>query len=109
MRKTRTWVSNHPKLLESVTRRCDRSQSHAEVQGRDTSRSQEFTEELADSILTVVQQMLAVRSPASLAWTSSDDQCRYEWHPQDSTPADYHDQLYTAWFVDVDRDTDEWQ
>ncbi|CAK0846122.1 unnamed protein product, partial [Prorocentrum cordatum] len=109
MRKTRTWVSNHPKLLESVTRRCDRSHSHAEVQGRDTSRFQVFTEELADSILTVVQQVVAVRSPASLAWTSSYDQCRYEWHPQDSTPADYHDQLYAAWFVDVDRDTVEWQ
>ncbi|CAK0896632.1 unnamed protein product, partial [Prorocentrum cordatum] len=109
MRKTRTWVSNHPTLLESVTRRCDRSHRHAEVQGRDTSRSQVFTEELADSILTVVQQMVAVRSPASLAWTSSYDQCRCEWHPQDSTPADHRDQLYSAWFVDVDRDADEWQ
>ncbi|CAK0792327.1 unnamed protein product, partial [Prorocentrum cordatum] len=77
--------------------------------GATLSAPQVFTEELADSILTVAQQMVAVRSPASLAWTSSYDQCRYEWHPQDTTPADHHDQLYSAWFVDVDRDTDERQ
>ena len=86
MKKPRIWVSNHPDLLEAVTRRCDRGHQHAEVQGRDTPRSQVFTEELADSILAAVQQLAAARAPSSFAWTADYDQSRYGWHPQGSTP-----------------------
>ena len=31
MRKTRMWVTNNADLLEAVTKRCDRTHTHAEV------------------------------------------------------------------------------
>ena len=59
MYKTARWVATHPRLIEAISRRCDRSHDHEPVKGANSQRSGHYTEELADAILEALCDIIA--------------------------------------------------
>ena len=57
VKKATKWWGSDPRLLEAVSGKCDGSRGHELCEGRNTKRPENYTNELADSILQAYVQV----------------------------------------------------
>ena len=109
------WMTNHPLLLEAVTKKCCNTRTHQDhaheaFEGRNTSLSGEYPEDLSRAILKALRSIAHTRDP--YRFTHGKRSQPFRWEAQVSETlwiaGGAHFNPHDVFYLDMSRDTSAW-
>ena len=109
------WMTNHPLILEAVTKKCCNTRTHQDhaheaIEGRNTSLSGEYPEDLSRAILKALRSIAHTRDPYRFTHGKRSQPFRWEAQVSETVwiAGGAHFNPHDVFYLDMSRDTSVW-